>query len=232
MSNITTGNLALKPIVIQERQSVTKQLLEIAGLSQQDFINAISAANISRSDETSHSTKGYAGTIFYHNLIKELRDILATKDFTAYHHRSIELVINEQIAIAICKGDENTGNMDQAPYSARKKGGVTLELFGLKHNENPVQEKLFAEESPLKINHGKLQLKLDDKERDVWVLMHYSEKLSEGDYKVLAELSQPATYNSQGFINSFAKRIILDINHTGLDGLKPEFIDDIDFKIE
>ena len=214
------------------QHEVESKLQNLAGLSQTDFRQAISAANISRSDETANSTKGYAGTNFYHKLIKALRDILAPKGFEAFAYRGVEMTLNEQLAIVVCKGDQSTGDINQSPFSAYKKGNMSLELFGLVQDDNPDQKALFDKASALKTNHGKLQLELDGKKRDVWILMHYSEKLDTGDYHVAAELSQPATYDNRGYINSFNERIILNLEETEPTGTSSIFTDNINFDIE
>lgn len=229
---ITTGSLALQPIVIHDQQDVESQLHSLANLSLQDFQQIIQTANFARSDETANSTKIYAGTTFYHNLVKAIRDTLATKSFTPHSHRNIELALHEHIAIAVCKGDTDTGNPNQPPQSHYKKGEVTLQLFGLKQDDNPLQEKLLPDTEKLHTTGGKLQLALDEKDRDVWVLVHYSEKISNGEYLVKAELSQPATYDNNGRINSFARRIILDLESPQSSNAAPEFTDAIDFKVE
>lgn len=228
----TTGNLAHQPQIIKDPQDVEPQLQSLANLSLQDFAQIIQTANFARSDETAHSTKNYAGTYFYHILVKAIRDVLATKGFTAHSHRNIELALHDNIAIGVCKGDENTGNPNQEPRSQYKKGNVTLKLLGLKQDDNPQQEKLFSDTERLHVKGGKLQLTLDEKERDVWVLVHYSIKNTLGDYQVKAELSQPATYDNNGYINSFANRIILDFGQQQINNAAPEFTDNIDFKIE
>lgn len=231
MTNIT-GSLARQPQTITTSQSVESQLQSLANLSLQDFAQIIQMANIARSDETAHSTKTYAGTNFYHNLVKAIRDVLVTKGFTPHSHRNIELALHDNIAIGVCKGDENTGNPNHPPRSSYKKGDITLKLLGLKQDDNPQQEKLFSESDKLHATGGKLQLTLDGKERDVWVLVHCSIKNGPGDYQVQAELSQPATYDNQGRINSFATRIILDFEGQQFNNAEPEFTEDIDFKIE
>lgn len=228
----TIGGLVRQPKIITTPQDVESRLQDLANLSQEDFAQIIQAANFARSDETANSTKTYAGTNFYHNLVKSLRDVLATKGFTAHSHRNIELALHDNIAIAVCKGDEDTGNPNQAPRSAYKKGDITLKLLGLKQDDNPQQRKLFSDTARLHVTSGKLQLTLDGKERDVWVLVHHSIKNSLGDYQVKAELSQPATYDNRGYINSFVNRIILDFEQQQFNNAAPDFTDDIDFKIE
>ena len=228
----TTGNLAHQPQIIAAPQDVESQLQNLANLSLQDFMQIIQMANFARSDETANSAKSDAGSTFYLSLVKAIRDVLATKGFTAHSHRGIELALNDNIAIAVCKGDKDTGNPSQAPHSAYKKGDITLKLLGLKQDDNPLQEKLLPEAEKLHVTGGKLQLTLDGKERDVWVLVHYSIKNSLGDYQVKAELSQPATYDNHGYINSFVNRIILEFGQQQLDNAAPEFTDNIDFKIE
>jgi|SRR5690554_384657 len=227
-----TGYLANHPKIIKAPQDVESLLQSLANLSLQDFAQIIQMANFSRSDETANSTKIYAGTNFYHNLVKAIRDVLVTKGFTAHSHRNIELALHDNIAIAVCKGDEDTGNPSQTPHSAYKKGGITLKLLGLKQDDNPQQDKLLPDTEKLHVTGGKLQLALDKKQRDVWVLVHYSEKLSHGEYLVKVELSQPATYDINGHINSFINRIILDLGQQQLDNAEPEFTDNVDFKIE
>lgn len=229
-----TGSLAHQPLVTHDQQDVDSQLQSLANLSLQDFQQIIQTADFARSDETDNSTKNYAGTVFYSNLVKAIRDVLATKGFTPYSHRNIELALHEHIAIAVCKGDANTGSPHQPPQSHYKKGEVTLQLFGLKQDDNPLQEKLFPGTEKLHTTGGKLQLTLDEKDRNVWVLVHYSEKISNGEYHVKAELSQPATYDNNGHINSFAHRIILDFENSQLNSANatPEFTDTIDFKVE
>lgn len=228
----TLGNFAHQPQIIKAPQDVESRLQSLGNLSLQDFEQIIQTANFARSDETANSTKTYAGTTFYHILVKAIRDVLATKSFTAHSHRNIELALYDNIAIGVCKGDEDTGNPSQPPRSAYKKGDITLKLLGLKQDDNPLQDKLFSDTEKLHVTGGKLQLILDEKERDVWVLVHYSEKLSHGEYLVKVELSQPATYDNKGYINSFANRIILDLGRQQFDNADPEFTDNIDFKIE
>lgn len=235
MSQTSDGNSALQTQVIDNPHEVGNQLQQLGKLTQEDFQQAISAANLSRADETAHSTKGYAGSTFYSNLIKQLRDILVVKGFKPHTHQNIELVLNDTVAIAVCKGDENTGKTTQDPHSARKKGGVTLALFGLSQNELPQNGELFEESDSLKINRGKLQLEIDGKERDVWILMHYSQKIADGEYRVKAELSQPSTYDKKGRINFFSNRIMLelmDLNIESQPNSETQFTDDIDFNIE
>ena len=235
MPQTSDGNSALQTQVIDNPHEVGNQLQQLGKLTQEDFQQAISAANLSRADETAHSTKGYAGSTFYSNLIKQLRDILVVKGFKPHTHLNIELVLNDTVAIAVCKGDEYTGKTTQDPHSARKKGGVTLALFRLSQNELPQNEELFEESDSLKINRGKLQLEIDGKERDVWILMHYSQKIADGEYRVKAELSRPSTYDNKGRINSFSDRIMLDLMGLNIESQpnsETQFTDDIDFNIE
>jgi len=235
MPQTSDGNSALQTQVIDNPNEVGNQLQQLGKFTQEDFQQAISAANLSRADETAHSTKGYAGSTFYSNLIKQLRDILVVKGFKPHTHQNIELVLNDTVAIAVCKGDENTGKTTQDPHSARKKGGVTLALFGLSQNELPQNGELFEESDSLKINRGKLQLEIDGKERDVWILMHYSQKIANGEYRVKTELSQPSTYDKNGRINFFSNRIMLelmDLNIESQPNSETQFTDDIDFNIE
>jgi hypothetical protein len=235
MPQTSDGNSALQTQVIDNPNEVGNQLQQLGKFTQEDFQQAISAANLSRADETAHSTKGYAGSTFYSNLIKQLRDILVVKGFKPHTHQNIELVLNDTVAIAVCKGDENTGKTTQDPHSARKKGGVTLALFGLSQNELPQNGELFEESDSLKINRGKLQLEIDGKERDVWILMHYSQKIANGEYRVKTELSQPSTYDKKGRINFFSNRIMLelmDLNIESQPNSETQFTDDIDFNIE
>lgn len=226
------NNLAHHPQIITAPQDVESRLQGLTNLSLQDFAEIIQIANFARNDETANSTKTYAGTNFYHNLVKSLRNVLAAKGFTAHSHRNIELALHDNIAIGVCKGDEDTGNPNQTPHSAYKKGPVTLKLLGLTQDDNPQQGKLFSDTEKLHVTGGKLQLTLDGKERDVWVLVHYSIKNGPGDYQVQAELSQPATYDNRGYISSFVNRIILDFGQQQFNNAAPEFTDDIDFKIE
>tara|TARA_R110000823_G_C15950318_1_gene501619 strand:+ start:4690 stop:5397 length:708 start_codon:yes stop_codon:yes gene_type:complete len=235
MSQTSDENSASQILVFDNPHEVEDQLQRLGKLTQEDFHQAISAANLSRADETAHSTKGYAGSTFYSNLIKQLRDILVVKSFKPHTHQNIELVLNDTVAIAVCKGDENTGKTTQDPHSARKKGGVTLALFGLSQDELPQQGKLFEKSDSLKINRGKLQLEIDGKERDVWILMHYSQKIADGEYRVRAELSRPSTYDNKGRINSFSDRIMLDLMGLNIESQpnsETQFTDDIDFNIE
>jgi len=235
MPQTSDGNSALQTQVIDNPHEVGNQLQQLGKLTQEDFQQAISAANLSRADETAHSTKGYAGSTFYSNLIKQLRDILVVKGFKPHTHQNIELVLNDTVAIAVCKGDENTGKTTQDPHSARKKGGVTLALFGLSQNKLPQNGELFEESDSLRINRGKLQLEIDGKERDVWILMHYSQKIADGEYRVKAELSRPSTYDNKGRINSFSDRIMLDLMGLNIESQpnsETQFTDDIDFNIE
>ena len=79
MSQTSDENSASQILVFDNPHEVEDQLQRLGKLTQEDFHQAISAANLSRADETAHSTKGYAGSTFYSNLIKQLRDILVVK---------------------------------------------------------------------------------------------------------------------------------------------------------
>lgn len=228
----TTGNLALQPKIIETQQDVESMLQSLAGLELNDFRQIIQTANLARSNETANSAKADGGSTFYYNLVKGIRDFLATKGFIRHTYRNIELALHDHIAIAVCKGDSNTANPNQSPRSANTKGEMTLEFFGLTQDDMPLQEKLFGGSDELYLKGGKLQFMHDQQDREVWMLIHNSEKLAHGHYTVKAELSQPATYDNNGYINSFANRIILDLNQNHADNAAAEFTDDIDFKIE
>jgi|GEM_PF-6427685 hypothetical protein len=163
MPQTSDGNSALQTQVIDNPNEVGNQLQQLGKFTQEDFQQAISAANLSRADETAHSTKGYAGSTFYSNLIKQLRDILVVKGFKPHTHQNIELVLNDTVAIAVCKGDENTGKTTQDPHSARKKGGVTLALFGLSQNELPQNGELF-EESDRAVSNSKCNTRFNERQ--------------------------------------------------------------------
>jgi len=73
------NNLAHHPQIITAPQDVESRLQGLTNLSLQDFAEIIQIANFARNDETANSTKTYAGTNFYHNLVKSLRNVLAAK---------------------------------------------------------------------------------------------------------------------------------------------------------
>ncbi|MCY9843797.1 hypothetical protein [Vibrio caribbeanicus] len=165
-----------------------------------------------------------SGQYFYGEVVRALRELLKPVGYEKASIRNVELTINktEGIAIYLCSGCEQTGNLSGAPQSIRQRGDFTLELLSLKYDDSPNID-LFPELLP----EAKPQNKLNC---EVWFLLHFFDKTNNS---VKAELARAISYDKKGFVTGFDRknRIIINIDSDEIVDIAPDFTDVIDFDI-
>lgn len=196
------------------------------GLSIDIIKAAISYAMSEYANTTSNDVATFRGYTISANVVRKLRDILAHKGFKKESIQNVELTIFNNFAIHVARGDEQTGLKDGHPGSCRAKGEVSRKVLGLKVADiNQID--MFDEHLP----------KYDTNHLDLWILLLFPEKDTNGDLKkIRVELSKPLSISQNGFINSFSPRFIIDceeqlIKDNVVDNIDDNFSDDIDIDI-
>ncbi|HFQ5336108.1 TPA: hypothetical protein ACGVBC_002281 [Vibrio vulnificus] len=178
-----------------------------------------------RKSMTANNPATSGGQYFYSEVVRALRELLKPVGYERESIRNVELTINktEGIAIYLCGGCDQTGNLAGVPQSSRDKGDFTLDLFSLKYDDAPNLD-LFPELLP----QAKPQNKLNC---EVWFLLHFFDK---NNNNVKAELVKALSYNKKGYVTGFdlENRIIIDIDNNDIVDTEPDFNDEIDFDIE
>lgn len=186
--------------LIERTDEVNKQLEFL--FSHKSLLEEIITTAISATYSiTDNHPKSAKGTTFYNEVIANLRDALRIHGFENSCVNNIELTISRDLDIAFyfCRGNEETGREYALPQSLRKKGDITRQVLGLKahtaRNFDLFPSLNTAPESDITI----------------WTFLIFAD-FSNNVYR--AELGIPLSVNQAGYIDSFDKRIILDINNT------------------
>lgn len=167
------------------------------------------------------------GTAFYNEIIAALRDNLAPCGYVGQSIRNVELVINEEINIALwfVRGDESVGDPKGSPESHRGRGVFLINLLGVRQREDVRTLDMFAD-----LNDFEPQPKIKQK---IWALLVYLNETENG-LTVKLELGVPVSFNKAGIINYFYPRIILrDMIFDGaiIGETGASYNDDIDFDL-
>lgn len=231
-------NLA-KPVVLSDPGDV-ESYLQSMDLSQSDLGHALERGLSGRYSTTQNHPATSRGQYFYGESVSGLRDILAPRGYKPLSLRNVELTVNDDVAIYLCRGCSQTGFIHGYPESRLKKGEFTRELMGLVLNNNPGQGVLKLDDNQLKLDfdlpEGEVTPLLPNKiGRDLWFLLYELYDLDEHNRKgIRAELSRPISYNSKNVINSFSTRLILDTHQPDplvQGGNAPQFTPAIDLDI-
>ncbi|MFT6920086.1 MAG: hypothetical protein ACJA2G_002734 [Cognaticolwellia sp.] len=178
-----------------------------------------------RNRMTSNNPATSGGQYFYSEVVRALRELLMPFGYKKESIRNVELTINDSqgLAIYLCSGCDQTGNLAGVPQSITDKGDFTLDLFQLKYDDAPNLD-LFPELLPQARPNNKLNC-------DIWFLIHHFDKANN---TVSAELARPVSYNKNGYVTGFDpdSRIIIDINNDDVIETESDFNNEIDFDIE
>lgn len=195
------------------------------GLTLGDLAIPLHRALAASANTTPNHPRTFKGTMFWAEAVVGLREQLKSKGFEPKTVNNVEFCLNDKIAIYVCSGDEHAGIPNGNPTSKMKKGEFTISLMELQFNPSPWQysfEKIdpqYSFDFVLPTNE-KINSSLN---REVWFLLHHIER-TEDSITIKAELSKPETYGQNGKVNSFSKRIILDLSDKML--ISPSEIED------
>lgn len=176
--------------------------LESLGLTEELLLGALTSGLTRRSPiiKGIHSQTS-PGNNFRDGVFEYLRTKLRIFGFTAEVNHGVELTQNDQIAIYLSRGCNNTGISSLMPLSHDSKGDHTQKLFKLISESYSSQNELF----PIDVS----SIGMINATHRVWTLLFYIKEIKD-DMTINAELSVPFSCDKQGRINSFSKRIILD----------------------
>ncbi|WP_193014406.1 MULTISPECIES: hypothetical protein [Gammaproteobacteria] len=228
-----------KPTVLSD-SDVVESYLQSMNLSLHDLTRIFERGLSGRYSTTRNHPLISRGQYFYGEAVSGARDILASRGYKGLSLRNVELTVDKNHAIYICRGCNQTGLINGYPESRMKKGDFTCDLMGLIRNNNPGQGILELNDNQLKIDFGlsneDITPPLPNKiGLDLWFLLYDFDKTDEyGRVGIRAELSRPISYNDRNIVNSFSTRLILDIHQPepiiqGRD--TPQFTQDIELDI-
>lgn len=230
--------------VVSTPSDVDKTLTSL-GLDVNDLHEILRRGMGARQSVTENHPITFKGQMFYGESVSAAREILRPKGFERKSIRNVELTINDQIALYICRGCEQTGLANGKPSSALKKGDFTRELMGLVLDDNPGQLSFSFDSRQELLDFGvntadELIIKQHNKlDLDLWILLYCLIDRDEfGNYTgIRAELSKPHSFNTNGIINSFSVRLILSLPTPDFDLFKSDdtathFTPEIDIQIE
>jgi hypothetical protein len=163
------------------------------GLTESDLSQAISRGILARSECTPNHPPLHAGFVTWSTTVCALREILMPKGWNRNDEGNYSTVRhpNNNHAIAVATGDENTGNPYANPMTKSPKGSSTKNAIAVNLN----QAMLFPELMhilPDETAEGRL----------TWMLL-----INVANNKVKAELSLPI--NCEGKVDGWQERLIL-----------------------
>ncbi|MBE8597872.1 hypothetical protein [Xenorhabdus sp. BG5] len=231
----SANNLA-RTIVHTEPNIIDAHLADL-GLAQEDLNQILFKALSQQLSVTGNNAVTAGGTFFYHEAVRAARDVLSVKGFKRLSVRNVELAVNDQIAVYICSGNNQTGLTDAYPESRAKKGKFTREFMGLTYKDNPIQYPFVYPDQQMALdfsfsNNDKILT--NSLGLDIWCLLHYVYRIDEYQWGMRAEFSKPITYNRKNEINGFSTRLILNTTSTDpvtKQGGEPQFTPEIEIDI-
>lgn len=181
--------VAVKTRVIE----VTEALAQL-GLTKKILRDAILRGEAGRDSCTANDAPGAPGFYAWAGTVRALRDILTPKGWTRNDDVNYSRVINpdRSIAIAVVTGDEGTGNKDASPKTKYPKGPATQ--AAVTSNQWSLQ---FVEFTTV-----------EDDLLETWITWMLLKKRTRDS--VFSELSLPSSMTTDGQVESWQTRIILD----------------------
>ncbi|EPL2506736.1 TPA: hypothetical protein QCJ32_004583 [Enterobacter asburiae] len=228
-----------KAVVLDDPNDV-EAYLQPMNLSQSDLTHILERGLSGRYSTTQNHPAISRGQYFYGEGVSGAREILAPKGYKRLSIRNVELTANDNVAIYLCRGCDQTGLLHGYPESRLKKGDFTCDLMGLIRNNTPGQGDLMLDDNQLKLDlalpDGDVVPLLPNKiGMDLWFLLYDFYEID--DFQrvgIRAELSRPISYNDKNVVNSFSTRLILDLHEPApiiQSNDAPKFTPDIDLDI-
>jgi hypothetical protein len=208
-----------RAILLEEPDAVRSRLLEL-GIPDPEILREVVAESEAARLSFHKNVPGMAvGCAAWGVAVGELRNRLSMHGWTSSSEGRLETTLNAttRVAIAVTSGDEATGGAQQTPKTKHKKGVATeaaieenvqqLSLLSILPPNHPSYE---AGPRPKLVVAPDIAPSTTSVEGDVpdgvilWVLL----KARVGD-EIRCELSLPAAYGIDGYVNVWAERIIL-----------------------
>jgi len=136
------------------------------------------------------------GFMHWGKTVRRLRELLIPRLWRAANDGGLETVVNEAetVAIAVCAGDEATGNPERSPQTRYPRGPASI-IAALRNNNG--QGKFVFDDRVLRASQG---LK-----RNTWMLLVYAT-----EHEIRAELSLPRSLSETSRkIVGWHERIVL-----------------------
>lgn len=203
----------------REPERVEERLAEL-GLGQELLLQSVRYGQLAFSSCTANHPPLIRGVWAWGETVRGLREALIPLGWERSDFNNYSLVINSEgtVAIAVATGDEGTGVEFASPTTKSKKGPSTANAV----SENQDQLLLFPDLEPSIIQLA------GEKAMTYILLIHRT-----GD-RVRSELSLPTSIGTDGRVNGWSERILL--NDVDLDGspVEPVVYDlpDIDVEIK
>jgi hypothetical protein len=185
-------------IVVTEPIKVNARLRQLGQeLTEQRLRSALENGISSSAHCTENHPPNYGGMTLWAESVRRLREDLIPDGWHRDNSYGFPTIVSPDwaIAIAVARGDENTGNPDPnaCPSTQHKRGSVMRRAVDV--NGMLPYDHLPPSQAPSESGDGTVA---------TWVLLHYRK----GE-QLLYELSHPIAINSSGFVEAWSERIIL-----------------------
>ena len=170
---------------------VTDTLAQL-GLTREILSEAVLRGEIARDSCTANDAPGAPGYYAWNGTVRALRDILMPQGWARNDDICYSRVVSpdKSIAIAVCTGDDGTGNKDATPRTKYAKGTATQVAVSIN------QGSLFGDPIPS-----------EEEAPETWITWMLLKKRT--DDTVFAELSLPSSMTKDGQVESWQTRVIL-----------------------
>jgi hypothetical protein len=188
-------------IIHSDRAYVAGRLDEL-GLSETILRESLSAAYESSALLSENFPPMARGLWVWFSAHASLRDRVLPRGWAKDDARNFSTVVDPtgQYALAVATGNGHTGDKDRRPSTRHDKGAVTFDAVAGN------RQRQLADYVP---EFGRVRQDLATQE--TWFLLHFQHHDKEADRdEIRAELSLPASIGTDGYIDEWRERIILE----------------------
>jgi hypothetical protein len=184
--------------VFKEQFDVDRELSKL-GLKQEWLLKAVRAAFAARVACTLNHPPLYAGISSWAEAVRMVREELLPEGFERSNESNLPFTVNKSgtMAIAVATGDEYTGT-DTSPCTKNPKGPRIRNAVDVNQLTLPLQ---FGD---IPVSPEALE---SIRKRDTWILLLHTD-IESGEIR--SELSRPVNVNSEGRVDGWNTRIILE----------------------
>ena len=179
-------------LVVEDPFEVEARLRKL-GVSAEELREPVRLGLSARASCTENDPPMFPGLLQFAVIVRTIRELKARDGWTRNDYKNFSTVVRPdgQVAIAIARGDDGTGNREAAVSTKYPKGVATLEA---------VQQNLSLPFDERYIRQNKKPSGLVS----TWFLLHSRKK-----DEVQIELSHPMLVNGAGYIEKWDVRLIL-----------------------
>lgn len=202
---------------IWEDEASVDMALERLGVPRSVLQDAVKAGHLSRITRTGNDAPSAAGYYQWNDTLRSLRDGMVPHGWKRSDLANFSTAVHPEnnLAIAVSSGDQNTGLSNKTPSTKRAKGPRTAQAVDTNQGWIPGLE-------------PETETADDDAKYPTWILLFFS-----GVDVLRAELSLPVKLGSDGHVSGWRERIILPPFSFDPSAVVPEpdFGPDIDIQI-